>query len=73
MREDLQDVPRQSNIEIKFQEVKTQLKKIPNWKAPDLIWCRAFGLRTFPAYIAELQNNVRNVIKDVNIVHRGVR
>ena len=34
MGEGLQDVPRQSNIEINVQEVKTQLKRIPNWKAP---------------------------------------
>ena len=42
--EGLRDVPRQSNIEINVQEVKTKLKRIPNWKAPCLDQVQSFCL-----------------------------
>ena len=40
-------VPRQSNIEINVQEVETQLKRIPNWKAPGPDRVQGFCLKTF--------------------------
>ena len=46
--EGLQDhVPRQSNIEINVQEAETQLKRIPNWKAPGPDRVQGFCLKTF--------------------------
>ena len=54
VREELQDVPRQSHININVRKVKTQLKRIPNWKAPGPEQVQGFWLKILPAYIAEL-------------------